>query len=534
MLSSPLALILLILALTSFAHGHISIPFSFVGNGRLNYRSTGVTSTKIKRPKQDSSIPSLLICSASPTTAEEDAHNKNESSSGVTFLVSPSSFNHLKILDERFLPGEERSSSLDDQKLTPERLKATVASLSSMALVFIGGDELGKMLSMDLLRMDGGIILPLGVAAGILGWKTFGGDELREKELPKDGGYDAKFVVDRPIRLKRILDRIKEEEEFHSNRIIMTTAEGELRDLSVAKKFIGQVHTDEYLQEFQDAVKDAKERDLVRRLNPVVMRTLIDQYSMDAAMHSVADWIDAVDHALPKKNNNKPQSSSPAFALTRPPSHHACQSRAMGGCLLNSIAAAARYALDDHKKGGKKNVAILDIDAHHGNGIAHCIQGDGRIRYCSIHEEVPEKNWFLRSNNNDNNNDNNFVVNGINPRGPNASDRGPLNNILNIPLPKNTGWNNGYKSALMDVALPFLQENRPKILLVAAGFDALAADTTSSLMLKPADYEEMGMILQNHFGNRIAFGLEGGYCWQNGNDLGDAIVHLVKPWNPKP
>jgi acetoin utilization deacetylase AcuC-like enzyme len=104
-----------------------------------------------------------------------------------------------------------------------------------------------------------------------------------------------------------------------------------------------------------------------------------------------------------------------------------------------------------------------------------------------------------------------------------------LGNILNINLPSNTGWDNGYKEALLNQALPFLMESKPDIILVAAGFDALDADLTSKLKLKPRDFSAISTILKEKFDNRVAFGLEGGYCWQGG-ELSDAIADFVTPW----
>ena len=148
-------------------------------------------------------------------------------------------------------------------------------------------------------------------------------------------------------------------------------------------------------------------------------------------------------------------------------------------------------------------------------GIAHCVQDIPSVRYCSIHEE-------LSSYSNEGTNDSN-------PRSPDSEDSGPLGNILNINLGSNTGWDNGYREALVNKALPFLKETNPDVLLVASGFDALEADLTSKLKLQPRDFRELGAILKAEFGSKVAFGLEGGYCWQNG-ELSDAIAEFVSPW----
>merc|ERR1712071_33867 len=111
-----------------------------------------------------------------------------------------------------------------------------------------------------------------------------------------------------------------------------------------------------------------------------------------AALSAISDWVASVDAALVSTQAQRSQQRSqqyrnlnvyPIFALVRPPGHHACRSMGMGGCLLNSPAIAAMYALEQ----GAQSVAILDVDAHHGNGIAHCVQDEPRIRYVSLHED---------------------------------------------------------------------------------------------------------------------------------------------------
>lgn len=202
--------------------------------------------------------------------------------------------------------------------------------------------------------------------------------------------------------------------------------------------------------------------------------------------------------------------------LCESPSHHACRSKAMGGCFFNSASIAAFYALDQPNV---QNVAILDIDAHHGNGIAHCVEDEPRIRYCSIHEVVKDGEYMINPK----------VREDDDPRSSKDCDHGPLGNICNINLKSRTGWDMGYNDALLKKALPFLMEDDPSLLIVAAGFDAISSDGTSRLTLIPEDYEKIGNELYQRFGNRVAFGLEGGYSWQE-HDLSQALIAFVKPW----
>jgi acetoin utilization deacetylase AcuC-like enzyme len=240
-----------------------------------------------------------------------------------------------------------------------------------------------------------------------------------------------------------------------------------------------------------------------------------------AAINAVQDWIDSVNAVLSASSSFSSSDSNvgkkPLFALTRPPGHHACKSKGMGGCLLNNAAIAAFYALDQD---GVRNVAILDIDAHHGNGIAHCVQEEERIRYCSLHEDKNGGKLGIERR----------VPEEDNPRTQDGEDVGPLGNLLNINLKSGTGWDSRYKDALVQQALPFLLENQPDLIIVSAGFDALETDWSSGLMLQPNDYRKLGKEIRRCFGDKVAMGLEGGYSFQN-HALSEAIMEFCSAWD---
>lgn len=208
------------------------------------------------------------------------------------------------------------------------------------------------------------------------------------------------------------------------------------------------------------------------------------------------------------------------FALTRPPGHHACTAKGMGFCIFNFAVGAALYALD---YSSVQRVAILDFDVHYGNGVAEMISHRSNIRYCSLHEE------------------NNF------PNTGHASVTGHYNNILNIPLPSGTKWKGLYQHKLINEAIPYLQSFQPDLVIVCAGYDAMASDELSTLLFQPQDYFELATLLKQAFTstttndnnstiytsnsnnntnntNRsacIMFGLEGGY---NLADLPYAVI----------
>ncbi|GMH56650.1 hypothetical protein TrRE_jg2049 [Triparma retinervis] len=188
----------------------------------------------------------------------------------------------------------------------------------------------------------------------------------------------------------------------------------------------------------------------------------------------------------------------------------------MGGCLINAISCAAYYALEAE---GITSVGVLDIDAHHGNGIANTIEGEERIRYVSLHElnagmsmgggPRPE----------------------YDPRSPEESDIGPRGNIRNIVLKKGEGWGT-YERKLVE-GLVFLEDS--DLLIVAAGFDAVKEDNTSGLSLQPKDYKSIGRIISRKMKDKpVVLGLEGGYTHEKGSSeemggvLGACVAEFVK------
>jgi len=410
----------------------------------------------------------------------------------ITFQYSPSSLKHLEAVE------------LPPDYSRPWTKEKTIAITGAF---LIGGisTAAGGFAANVLLGDDKAGILVGGVGTA-LGWYLFGGGAVMESEKlssSKNGGYDAKLVADRPARLQTILDDLKQEDL-----IVEQSAHG--RDLSTALEYIHLIHGEEYEQLLKMKCEDT---DRPVRFNPIYARTLIDEFSYDAAINAVQDWMDSVDTALDRNRNMKPR-----FALARPPGHHACRSKGMGGCLFNAAAISAFYALSQP---GVNNVAILDIDAHHGNGIGHCVQDEPRIRYCSIHEakDSVTGNAFIERK-----------IPEDDPRTQDSDDNGPLLNLCNINLKTGTGWETGYKTALIETALPFLLENKPDLLIVSAGFDALQTDWSSGLMMQPADYKGIGQELRAKFGDKVAMGLEGGYSFQN-HALSNALMEFCSAWN---
>lgn len=181
-----------------------------------------------------------------------------------------------------------------------------------------------------------------------------------------------------------------------------------------------------------------------------------------------------------------------AFALVRPPGHHAVPNGAMGFCIFNNVAIAARDSLV--KATGRpiiERIAIIDYDAHHGNGTQAVFLNDERVAYLSTHQWgiYPGTGWFEEA--------------------PHARKR-----IVNVPLPDGSG-DETYRRIANDIITPFIRSFKPELILVSAGFDAHWNDPITSLGLSTAGFyllsKKLVELAEEHCAGKIVFVLEGGY-----------------------
>ncbi len=175
-----------------------------------------------------------------------------------------------------------------------------------------------------------------------------------------------------------------------------------------------------------------------------------------------------------------------AFCAVRPPGHHATPNHAMGFCLFNSIAVAARHALARHPL---ERVTIVDFDVHHGNGTQDCFADEPRVQFLSSHQSLLYPGTGL------------------------ASERG-VGNIRNVLLPAGSG-SEAFRRVWREALLPEIDAFRPQLLLVSAGFDAHRADPLAHLALETEDFawitRELLQRALRHARGRIVSTLEGGY-----------------------
>jgi acetoin utilization deacetylase AcuC-like enzyme len=203
--------------------------------------------------------------------------------------------------------------------------------------------------------------------------------------------------------------------------------------------------------------------------------------SYAAALRSAGAALAAVDAVCDGRSDH-------AFSISRPPGHHATAGTAMGFCIFNNVSIAARHA----QLRGRKRIAIIDIDVHHGNGTEEIFWDDPSVLYTSLHQYP------------------------LYPGTGHASAQGgpgALGFTINVPLPSGTSgdeWLAGFEGGVVPAVIAF----EPELMLVSAGFDAHAADPLATLQLTAATYAALASRVRDlcaEAGSGSAWVLEGGY-----------------------
>jgi acetoin utilization deacetylase AcuC-like enzyme len=213
------------------------------------------------------------------------------------------------------------------------------------------------------------------------------------------------------------------------------------------------------------------------------MDTQVSAGSFDAARAAAGCTIGAVDAVMSG-------AAQAAFALVRPPGHHARPARGMGFCLLNNIAIAAQYALRVHHL---ERVLIVDFDAHHGNGSQEAFYDSPQVMYFSTHEYP----FYPGSGHWD-------------ETGAGAGE----GFTVNVPLPAGTG-DDGLMQAYEDVLAPLARRFRPQAILVSAGYDIHWADPLTGMGASVSGIASIVALIhsltEELCPGRLVFALEGGY-----------------------
>jgi acetoin utilization deacetylase AcuC-like enzyme len=205
--------------------------------------------------------------------------------------------------------------------------------------------------------------------------------------------------------------------------------------------------------------------------------TSMNTHTYHAARLSAGAAINAVEAVIGGELEN-------AFCCTRPPGHHATRNQVMGFCFFSNVAIAAKYACE---RLGLQRVAIVDFDVHHGNGTEEIVAGDQRILMVSYYQHP----FF--------------------PETPVKHDT----NLLNCPVPAYTRGL-AIRELVEQMWMPRLEEHRPELILISAGFDAHRDDDMGQMGMTEQDFawitQRVKEVARQYAQGRIVSCLEGGYC----------------------
>jgi acetoin utilization deacetylase AcuC-like enzyme len=258
-----------------------------------------------------------------------------------------------------------------------------------------------------------------------------------------------------PARLRTVLARLQSESGV------------ELREAKPASREpLLAVHPEPYLEQLEAMSS--------RGGGTLFLDTILSRDSWTAVLGGTGAVIAAVDYAIAGRGN--------AFAAIRPPGHHALAAKGMGFCLVNNVVVAARYA----QAAGRKQVLIIDWDVHHGNGTQALVETDPTVRYVSLHQYP----WYP---------------------GTGAAEERGVGNVFNVP--RSPGKPPSlYVSDLWAAIVASTTGWTPDVVLISAGFDAMAGDPLGGFTLEPEHFAEWTTRLRNRLPAPPIVGmLEGGY-----------------------
>ncbi|MDQ2713741.1 MAG: class II histone deacetylase [Chloroflexota bacterium] len=206
--------------------------------------------------------------------------------------------------------------------------------------------------------------------------------------------------------------------------------------------------------------------------------------SLEAAAYAAGGALSAVDAVMRDEVRN-------AYALLRPPGHHATSNRAMGYCIFNNAVIAAYHARNAY---GLERVMIVDWDVHHGNGTQDAFYQDPGVLFVSLHQH----NWYPK----------------LSGELEQVGSAAGVGYTVNIPLPAGTG-DRGYRAAFEQLVVPIGLQYRPQLLIISAGQDASWLDPLAQMMLTMAGFRQMAQCLlalaEEVCEGRLLMLQEGGY-----------------------
>lgn len=289
-----------------------------------------------------------------------------------------------------------------------------------------------------------------------------------------------------PMRYEVVMNALRGDEKLW-NSLAEVTPE------KASKGLIQAAHTPRHFKRVEGAIEHGVDR--------LDADTVISMQSFNAALFAAGGAIAGVDAVMQGDVTN-------AFVAVRPPGHHATAENAMGFCLFNNVAVAARYAQNQYEEIDR--VAIIDWDVHHGNGTQGIFYDDPSVYFFSMHQYP----WYP----------------GSGSFGETGHGRG-LGSTMNIPVKANTPAQEQkrmFETAIGDVSKKF----KPDLIFISAGFDAHLTDPLGQLRLENDDFISMTRTVMqwanDACGGRIVSCLEGGY---NLETLGKTVKNHVAELN---
>jgi acetoin utilization deacetylase AcuC-like enzyme/formylglycine-generating enzyme required for sulfatase activity len=315
----------------------------------------------------------------------------------------------------------------------------------------------------------------------------------RSQASPRTGfHYDEVYLKhktgdthpEKPRRLTAIVERLQ------TTGLLSQLVEIEGR--AAPLEWLTTVHTPEYVERVKQACREGAS--YIDSTD-----TPVSSESYDVAVSAVGGVLSAIDAVMEGKVRN-------AFCAVRPPGHHALKDKAMGFCLFNNVAIAARYIQKKHKL---EKILIVDWDVHHGNGTQEMFYEDPTVLYFGVHRYP--------------------FYPGTGSEAEKGRGKG-LNTTVNVPLPAGSGdveFMRAFKEKCIAAALEF----RPDFVLVSAGFDAHVEDPLGGMKVTPAGFRQISRIVkevaEECCGGRLVSVLEGGYDLQGLSESVEAHLRAM-------
>ncbi len=257
---------------------------------------------------------------------------------------------------------------------------------------------------------------------------------------------------------------------------------------------ISQVHDPDYIALVEKACLSGR--------NYLDLDTYLVPESYQVALLSAGGALTGLERVMTEERGK-------AFVLNRPPGHHAEKNKAMGFCLFNNVAIAAKSA---HSVYDLKRVAIVDWDVHHGNGTQHSFEDDSQTLFISIHQS---------------------------PAYPGSGNLEEVGNgpgtgfTVNLPLPAGCG-DFEYEICFREIIIPILDQFKPELIIVSAGQDAYLDDPLAGMSLSYYGYQMMAEQLvsasERWSAGKLLLCLEGGYHLQGQADAIVQILNAIGQW----